>query len=146
MTHLDITLPFLILGMTYVVKLMIDENVDKVKAICSMCELPIDMIFLAISFLIAIVISDASNRNEGLFYMLLFMVLAMLNVFLAKRSIRMYQAHVNNKWVWLFVLNLFITVLCLRCSILTLTSSEITTQKNNTTTQLPSNPTKNEPR
>lgn len=138
MTHLDITLPFLILFMTYLVKLMIDENVDKVKAICSMCELPIDMIFLAISFLIAIVISDSKNRNEGLFYMLLFFVLAITNVFMAKRSIKMYQARLNNNWIWLFIANLFITVLCLRCSIVTLTDNESIQKKTAPTTQSPS--------
>ena len=139
MGHLDIILPFFVLLLTFVLKLLIAEDFKPARAISSLCELPIDMIFLAISFLIAIVISDGKNRNDGLFYLFTFIVLAVITVFISKMSVKGFEAGVNKYWIWMFVGNLIVTVVCLRCSIVTLTIPETISEKKIPQTQSPVN-------
>lgn len=111
--HLDIFLPLLLLGLPFLLKIMVDRKVEAPNVIRAMCELPIDMILLAISFLIAIVISHERNRNEGLLFIFGFFILSMVVVFMARRSITFFE---KGKFVSsgvIFFFNFLITLTCL---------------------------------
>lgn len=117
MTYLDIILPIILIGITYCLKLFIDQVVSSTAAIKSVCELPIDIIFLSISLLIAIIISNSDSRNDGLVYMLVNIIIAILTVFLSKRSAANFILGVNNHWKYLLSINVFISVMSLCISI-----------------------------
>jgi len=121
MSSLEIILPILLIFITYILKLFIDQVVDLPAAIKSVCELPIDIVFLSISLLIAIVISNASNRNVGLVCMLANFIAAVLIIFLSKRSASNFISGTNNQWRIFLSLNMFISImsLCISISMLT---------------------------
>jgi hypothetical protein len=110
-------LPFALILITYGLKLFIDQQVDKRIAIKSACELPIDIIFLSISLLIAVIVSNTSNRSEGLLSMLMNFALAIFIVFLSKKSASIYHNGSSKIWGWLFALNMFLSILSLFISI-----------------------------
>jgi hypothetical protein len=122
-SHLDIILPFVLLLLTYIFKLTIDEKFDKVKAMRAFCELPIDIIFLAMSFLIAIMLSQGKYRDFGVLYVMVFIVVAVITVVLSKRSVLGFNANLNRGWIAMLVGNIIITLICLVCSISTLTKA-----------------------
>ena len=113
--HLDIILPFILLFLTYIFKLTIDEKFDRVKAMRAFCELPIDIIFLAMSFLIAIMLSQGKYRDFGILYVLLFIGVAVVTVVLSKRSVSGLNANLNRAWIVMLVGNIAITLICLVC-------------------------------
>lgn len=121
MSSLEIILPILLIIITYSLKLFIDQVVDIPAAIKSVCELPIDIVFLSISLLIAITISNADNRNVGLVCMLANFIVAILIVFLAKRSASDFISGANKRFRWFLLINIFISVmsLCISISMLT---------------------------
>ena len=117
MEHLELILPITLLFLSFLLKLLIDRSVDIPIAIKAICELPVDMIFLSISFLIAFVISNDENRNEGLLYWIIFLIISIGVVFLWRRSILVYEKRENNSWRILLGVNLFVTITCLIISI-----------------------------
>ena len=96
---------------------MIDRSVEAPVAIKAICELPVDMIFLSISFLIAFIISNDENRNDGLLYWIVYLILSIGVVFLWRRSIKVYEDGKNKSWLILMAINLFVTIICLIISI-----------------------------
>ncbi len=96
---------------------MIDRNVEAPIAIKAMCELPVDMIFLSISFLIAYIISTETKQSQGLLYWIVYLIIAVGVVFFWRRSILIYEKGKNKSWLFLLAINLFVTITCLMISI-----------------------------
>lgn len=117
MNSLDIILPLILIAITYSLKLFIDQVVDFPATIKSFCELPIDIIFLSISLLVAIAISNSDIRIDGIIYMLCNIVAAIIIVFLSKRSISNFTLSTNNRWKYFLLVNIFISVMSLCISI-----------------------------
>lgn len=118
MNPLDFILPLILLAITYSLKLFIDQVVDFPATIKSVCELPIDIVFLSISLLIAIAISNSDIRIDGIVYMLGNFVAAIIIVFLSKRSISNFTlSTANNRWKYFLSINMFISVMSLCISI-----------------------------
>lgn len=112
MEHLEIILPVSLLFLAFILKLSIDRSIETPNMIQSICELPVDMIFLAISFLVAYTISNPSNPNNGLFYTISFIGLAVINVILWRKSLKLYD-NGNWRWILLFLLNTTLSVLAI---------------------------------
>ena len=108
MEHLEIILPVALLFLAFILKLSIDRSIQTANMIESICELPVDMIFLAISFLVAYTISTQSNPSNGLFYTISFIGLAVINVILWRKSLKLYDNR-NKWWILLFFLNVVIS-------------------------------------
>jgi hypothetical protein len=92
---------------------MVDREVDVPNVIKAMCELPIDMILLAISFLIAIVISDEASRNQAVLYFVTFFILSLVIVFMSKRSVHHFEGGKYRFWFALLLLNFLVALICL---------------------------------
>lgn len=108
MEHLEIILPITLLFLAFVLKLSIDRSIEAPNIIQSICELPVDMIFLSISFLIAYTISKPTDPSEGLFFTIAFIVLAVLTVVLWRKSLKLFERK-NNWWILLLLLNMTIS-------------------------------------
>jgi len=131
MKHLELILPIALLFLSFLLKLMIDRSVKAPIAIKAICELPVDMIFLSISFLIAFIISGGENRNDGLVYWTIYLILSIGIVFLWRRSISVYEKGNNKSWLVLLSVNLFVTLICLVVSItLLINTGEMNTKLN----------------
>jgi hypothetical protein len=134
--HLDIVLPFIFLLLTYFFKLTVDEKFERVKAMRALCELPVDIIFLAMSFLVAIMVSQGKYRDVGILYVMLFISAAFITVMLSKRSVTGFNTSINKYWILMLIGNIALTVFCLFCSIYTLTKSmKLEKEKHPTITQ-----------
>jgi len=138
MEHLEIILPITILVLAFILKLAIDRNVEVPNLIQAICELPVDMIFLSISFLIAFTISKPKDPSEGLFYTISFIVLAVVIVILWRKSLMLFETK-NHLWILLLIINLFISVFSLLQSVdillrnenlIQLENIELNTEKN----------------
>lgn len=108
MEHLEIILPITLLFLAFVLKLSIDRSIEVPNIIQAICELPVDMIFLSISFLIAYTISKQTDPSEGLFFTIAFIVIAVLTVILWRKSLRLFEKK-NNWWILLLLINMSIS-------------------------------------
>ncbi len=123
MEHLEIILPLTLLVLAFVLKLAIDRNIEVPNLIQAICELPVDMIFLSISFLIAFTISEPKDPSAGLFYTIAFIVLAVVVVILWRKSLKLFE-NKSNYWVLLLCLNMAISIFSLIQSMDILLNSE----------------------
>lgn len=108
MEHLEIILPITLLFLAFVLKLSIDRSIEVPNIIQAICELPVDMIFLSISFLIAYTIAKPTDPNEGLFFTIAFIVIAVLTVVLWRKSLKLFERK-NHWWILLLLLNMTIS-------------------------------------
>jgi hypothetical protein len=131
MDHLEIILPLTLLVLAFVLKLSIDRTIKAPNLIQAICELPVDMIFLSLSFLIAFTLSDNTDTSKGLFYTLAFIVLATIIVILWRKSLKLYDLK-NNFWILLLCLNLALSTLALFQSMDVLLNTKKITQTENT--------------
>lgn len=111
--NLDFFLPILLLSFPFILKIMVDREVKVPNVIRAMCELPIDMVLLAISFLIALVLSKEESRNQAVLYFVTFFILSLIIVFISKRSIFYFEGGKYIWWLVLLVLNFAIALICL---------------------------------
>jgi drug/metabolite transporter (DMT)-like permease len=130
MEHLEIILPITLLVLAFGLKLAIDRNVEVPTLIQALCELPVDMIFLSISFLIAFTISKPADPSEGLFFTIAFIVVAVLVVILWRKSLKLFDKK-NKFWILLLCLNLAISTFSLIQSTSVLLTSEDEKPKDN---------------
>ena len=108
MEHLEIILPITLLFLAFVLKLSIDRSIEVPNIIQAICELPVDMIFLSISFLIAYTISKPTDPSEGLFFTIAFIVIAVLTVILWRKSLKLFERR-NNWWILILLINISIS-------------------------------------
>ena len=109
MDHLNIILPLTLLLIGFLLKLFIGRNIETPKLIEALCELPVDIMFLALSFAIAFTISNSVNQAAGLFYCFGGMAIAILVVVLWRISINLYDSkNKHNLWVLILAVNLFV--------------------------------------
>lgn len=139
MDHLEIILPITLLVLAFVLKLSIDRSIKVPNLIQSICELPVDMIFLSLSFLIAFTISNNTETSKGLLFTLAFIVLAVIIVIIWRKSLKLYDLK-NKFWILLLCLNLALSTLALFQSmdVLLNTNEVVSTEKhtlNNTNNQ-----------
>lgn len=123
MEHLEIILPITILVLAFILKLAIDRNVEVPHIIQALCELPVDMIFLSISFLIAFTISKPKDQSEGLFLTLAFIVMAVIVVILWRKSLKTFEDK-KRIWIVLFCINMLISVFAIFESVEVLLTAE----------------------
>jgi hypothetical protein len=104
MDYFDILLPFILLLFASLLKLAIDQAIDNTNSIEALCELPVDMQFLAISVLIVYLTSNSPDIRKGLSYCLAYFILAVLAVIIWRKSVKMFE-NKNNWFIALLVIN-----------------------------------------
>ncbi|MDW0358388.1 hypothetical protein Q8G38_03570 [Halomonas venusta] len=86
MNSLEISLPVVLLVLAFLLKLLIDRASTAPVFIQSLMELPVDIAFLAMSFVIAYTINAGNKAGEGLLYFLIYIVCSIVIVFFWRRS------------------------------------------------------------
>lgn len=116
MNHLDILLPAILLIIAFLLKLVVDRNVDVPNTIQAICELPVDILFLALSFVVGFTISSKENMSDGLLCCYVGIAIAVVVVVLWRKSIKLFLVG-NKLWLLLFFINLSIAGYTINLSI-----------------------------
>ncbi|KPA09901.1 membrane protein [Candidatus Magnetomorum sp. HK-1] len=115
--HLDLFLPIALVVLSFLLKLFIDQNVTAPLIIKSLYELPVDILFLAMSFIVAFTLSSYNNINYGLIYLFIFFIIILFSILGWRRSIKLFE---NNKKIIsaiIFIINFNISSFCLISSV-----------------------------
>lgn len=86
MNSLEVSLPVVLLVLAFLLKLLIDRASTAPVFIQSLMELPVDIAFLAMSFVIAYTINAGARAGEGLLYFLIYIICSIVIVFFWRRS------------------------------------------------------------
>lgn len=86
MIPLDISLPVVLLALAFLLKLLIDRASTAPVFIQSLMELPVDIAFLAMSFVIAYTIKAGDKFGDGLLLFLIYIITTIIIVFFWRRS------------------------------------------------------------
>ncbi|MBW8201598.1 hypothetical protein [Flagellimonas abyssi] len=124
MEHLNIILPAILVAIGFLLKLFIGKNLDVPQTIEATCELPVDIILLALSFNVAYTIASLENQTLGLFYSYLGISMTILVVVLWRISINLYLKK-NRFWLLILVLNLAISGFAIKTSVALVVHNEM---------------------
>ncbi len=113
---LEVFIPFVLLAIGFLLKLFIGRSWDTATALQSMCELPVDIVLLALSFVVAFTISKVNDQSLGLSYCLLGILVTIIIVSLWRFSLNLFMKK-NQFWILLFSLNFFVASYSIRESI-----------------------------
>jgi hypothetical protein len=110
MSKLEIVLPAIVLALSFMMKLFVDRTPNIPIAIQTTYELPIDIVFLALTFAAAFVIIKPGESGRGIVHFAVYVGISVLAIVLARRSNRFFD---RNRWLLsaaLFVFNLVIAL------------------------------------
>ena len=113
---MPLILPILLLVIAFILKLFIDRVVDAPAAIQAICELPVDILFLSLSFTVAFTISNKENQYQGILYCFSGLLIAIFVVFIWRKSIVLFLRD-SNWWMFLLFINLSLSFSGLMASI-----------------------------
>ena len=117
MGYLEVILPISLLFIAFLLKLAVNQDWKNVpNLIQNICELPADIIFLALSFCVAFTISDKNNHGIGLSYCFIGVGIAILIVYVRKICVDLFLSK-KKIWILLFLINLIISVFAINQSI-----------------------------
>jgi hypothetical protein len=116
--HLDVVLPIAVLLLSFLLKLCIDRSVEIPLFVRSIYELPVDIIFLTISFLVAYTISTNDElKNNGLYYCFIFLIVSIVNVIIWRRAVKLFELEKLSWSIILTSINFAVTIYCLNIAI-----------------------------
>jgi hypothetical protein len=105
MEHLDIILPGLLVLIAFLLKLVVDRSVEIPNAIQAIIELPVDIVFLALTFSVAFTLTSIKNQANGLFYGFVGFAFAIIVVLLWKKTQKLFISG-SKWWILLIFINL----------------------------------------
>lgn len=103
--YLEIVLPIALVILAFLLKLFIDRCATVPLIIHSTYEIPVDIIFLTLSFATAYTISAPANIGEGMCSLFTFLIVALINIVLWRRSIHLFERDYKFYSAVLFILN-----------------------------------------
>jgi hypothetical protein len=104
-SHLDVCLPLILILMAFLLKLSMDRGVTFPLFICSLFELPVDVLFVALTFLTGYTISDIKHRDIGLVSLFATLFFTYLAIILWRRSLNNFDGTNYFRAASLFVIN-----------------------------------------
>ncbi|GAB5398978.1 MAG: hypothetical protein Aureis2KO_05630 [Aureisphaera sp.] len=128
MENLNIILPSLLLLIGVLLKLFIARPLAKKTLGEASCELPVDLIFLAISFTIGYTatVGDFESQSTGFVYAIAGIAIAVLVVVLWRLSLDLFYKKGRKVWfVIILAINLAISGFCIHKSIQLVNQSQM---------------------
>jgi hypothetical protein len=113
MNYIELILPIAILILSFILKLSIDRNVNVPILLKAIYELPVDIVFLALSFLAGHTISVNTSKNDGLLYCFVITIIAIVNVILWSKSNKLFEKNYIGWSIFLTAINYFTTIIIL---------------------------------
>ncbi len=115
--NLNFFLPIALIVIAFLLKLFMDRSVNAPLAIKSLYELPVDILFLSLSFIVAFTITSSTNLNKGLTHLFLFFIIILISVVGWRRSIKLFEDGKKKGSATLFVINFTVSSYCLLVAI-----------------------------
>ncbi len=110
----EVILPGVLLLLAFFLKLSIDREVDIPNTIYAFLELPVDVSFLATSFIAAFTITATHPDSEkGFIYFTCYLLFAGLVIFLWRKSCRLFEAEKYKTTIAISLVNYTICSACL---------------------------------
>lgn len=109
MEHLHVILPLILVFMAFILKLVVDKEVDFPSSILAIIELPIDLIFLAITFYVATILSNSSIQNEGLLYSFIGLFVSIIVVLISKKCSKLFINKQTKSWLSWLLINIMVS-------------------------------------
>lgn len=109
-------LPLVLIVLTFILKLVVDETTSAPRLVQSLYELPVNMIFLSLSFFVSRMISTYSFEPE-LYFVFGSLAVGTIIIMLWKRSIRRYDKKYFISSAILAIVNFSISAVILFLSI-----------------------------
>jgi chromate transport protein ChrA len=116
MEHLDLILPCMLVVIAFLLKLVVDRSVEASNTIQAIIELPVDIIFLALTFSVAYTLTKTENQADGLFYGFVGIAFAIIIVLIWKKAQNLLLKG-SYWWILLLFINLGISVFAVKQSI-----------------------------
>lgn len=123
--NLDILLPIALLFLYFVFKLFIGRDVGSTDVILALCELPVDIIFLTLTFLSAFIILRPEHSGEGLLFLVLCLIIAFGIVFARRKSELLFDKGAYWAMSGILLINLVVSITLLVYSTRILTTGSI---------------------
>jgi hypothetical protein len=124
MEHLQIILPTVLLLIGFLLKLLIGRKYDLPATIQAICELPVDIVLLSLSFVVAFTIAKVDNHTTGLFYCFIGFAVTILNVLLWRVSIDQFLKG-TKLWILFLVFNLILSGFAINKSVSLIMETEV---------------------
>lgn len=105
MEHLNIILPGILVLIAFLLKLVVDRNVEIPNTIQATFELPVDIVFLALTFSVAFTLADIKNQAYGLFYCFIGFAFSIIVVLIWKKTQKSFLEK-TKWWILLLFINL----------------------------------------
>ena len=109
MEYLNVILPLILVLMAFILNLVVDKVVDLPSSIQAIIELPIDLIFLAITFYVATILSNSSIQNEGLLYSFIGLFISIIVVLISKKCSKLFINKRTKTWLLLLLFNIMVS-------------------------------------
>jgi len=103
--HLNVVLPIALVAMAFILKLFMDRSATVPLIIRSLYEVPVDVLFLSLSFTTAYTITNTTNISTGMCHLYIFFIIALFAVVLWRRSIVYFERERHFLSAILFVIN-----------------------------------------
>lgn len=116
MEHLDLILPSILVLIAFLLKLVVDRNVEIPNTIQALIELPVDIIFLALTFSVAYTLAAKENQVDGLFYGFVGFAFAIVIVLMWKKTQKLFLKG-SYWWILLIFINLGISIYAVKKSV-----------------------------
>lgn len=119
MLNIKIIVPFLVLFVKIVLKLLVGRKVDKRVMVDFICEFPTDIIFLSFSFsFLYFTLEIATNKDFALIPIIVIVVLSVVVVYLFRESKDLSDNMFSNwkkmaSFILLIIINYTISLVCL---------------------------------
>lgn len=123
MEHLQIILPTVLLLIGFLLKLLIGRKYDLPATIQAICELPVDIVLLSLSFVVAFTIAKVDNQTTGLFYCFIGFAVTILNVLFWRVSIDQFLKG-TKFWILFLVFNLILSGFAINKSVCLIIDTE----------------------
>jgi hypothetical protein len=104
-------LSIILVVLSFLLKLFIDRKTNIPIFINSLLELPVDLNFLGLSFVIAFIIRDTKNAADGLIYFITYLAISVLTVYVWRRSCYCFGQNSTGWTIFLGIINFIVSVL-----------------------------------
>ena len=86
-------LPIALLVLVFLLRLFVDRRVSVPDLIISLLEFPTNIVFLGLSFVLAFTISSKEDLAMAVLTLVIYVVVALLVVFLGRRAVRYFEVN-----------------------------------------------------
>ncbi|WP_411824634.1 hypothetical protein [Leptospira sp. 'Mane'] len=123
MEKIEILIPLLLLALIFILKAFVNRETSLSQLLSATLELPVDIIFLSLSFYSAYLINQ-NNLDGTLLIFILGIIIGVITIVFWRISIKLAENEERLNSILLTVINFFISGSCLFASVVVISSGK----------------------